>query len=157
SCFGGGAGCGLGSDFGSGLGVGLGSGGGGGGGGGSTALGAACWATGDHNSTSKLGFASCFQCTPQVRAAINRTWTKTARPMGPSHRPDRGGLNSLLSAGLCMSASMASGQREACTDRPTRSTPARCKVSMTLTTVSYLIDLSALITTGTGLFSPAAA
>ena len=110
--FGGGAGMGCATGFGGG---GVGSGGGLGTDSGVTSsLGAACWGTSDHNSASNDAVSSVrFQFTPQVRAAISRTWTSSASPNARGEPLSRGGVNSRRSAVLGMEVWWSSGGRAA--------------------------------------------
>ena len=130
-------------------GAGVGSGGGGGSGASSTKRGAAKRGMADHSSASATTTGGLrFQEMPQVNAATSKECAANANTMGPPQRRWSGGSR-LSVAGVAAFMFAGRNQLVVCTDKPTRCTPARCRASMTLTTVSYFTVLSAPMTTGT--------
>lgn len=115
----------------------------------------------DHSSASKLtSVALRFQLTPHVSAAINTTWAVAAISKARADLGTGGGARSRRLSWVVWSAAIFNSQwPQLCqgaslTESPTREMPARCKVSMTLTTTSYFTARSALITTAVLALSP---
>ena len=122
-----------------GFGVSTGGGGGasttGGGGGAITAGGAAASGTADHSSAEATAASGeLFQCRPHTSAPISDACAMIEMVTPVLHSSVCGGRSSGRGARMLLMRS--NGQPTCLTARPTRWTPARCSVSITLTTLS---------------------